>query len=312
VERIAVDSQEVVMKRVLVLGGTGFIGANVCELLARAGIKATVPTRSHAQAKRLAHLPTVTVLHADIHQPDALRALLSGHDAVINLVAILHGSEQQFERTHVDLVRTLANACDATGVHRVVHVSALGAHAHAPSMYQRSKAAGEAVLRQHDDLQLTVLRPSVVFGAQDKFLNLFATLTKLTPIVPLAGARTRFAPVWVDDVAQAIVQALRLPHTVGQVVDCVGPDVFTLRELVQLCARWQHTRTWVLGLPRALGMLQAALLEFAPGPTLMSRDNVRSMDVDNIADANSAAWSLAQLGIHPSSLVSIGPRYIQP
>ena len=298
------------MKRVVVLGGTGFIGLNLCEQLARAGIKATVATRSAQAGKRLAHLPNVTVLPIDVYNDDALTSLLKGHDAVVNLVAILHGSQQQFERTHVQLVDTLAKACTAAGVHRVVHVSALGADTNAPSVYQRSKAAGEDTLRNYPQLHTTVLRPSVVFGAQDKFLNLFATLTRLTPVMPLAGANTRFAPVWVNDVAQAIVQSLHSPHTIGQVVDCVGPDVFKLSELVGFCARWQGKWVWVLGLPRALGMAQAALLEFAPGPTLMSRDNVRSMQVDNIASPNSGALQLDQLGIKASSLMAIGPTYI--
>lgn len=300
------------MKRVVVLGGTGFIGQNLCEQLARAGIKATVPTRSPQAGKRLAHLPNVTVVPTDVHQPDALTPLLAGHDAVVNLVAILHGSPAQFERTHVQLVDTIAKACLAAKVQRVVHVSALGASADAPSEYQRSKAAGEAKLQQHPQLRTTVLRPSVVFGAQDAFLNLFAALVRLTPVLPLAGANTRFAPVWVADVASAIVQSLRTPQSVGQVVDCVGPDVFKLRELVKLCARWQNRWVGVLGLPHALGMAQATLLEFAPGPTLMSRDNVRSMLVDNVANPNASTWGLDNLGIQPTSLLAIGPTYIHP
>lgn len=299
------------MKRVVVLGGTGFVGQSLCEQLARAGIKATVPTRSPQAGKRLAHLPNVTVVQADVHQPDALTPLLAGHDAVVNLVAILHGSPARFERTHVQLVATLAEACVAANVQRVVHVSALGASADAPSHYQRSKAAGEAALRHHPQLRTTVLRPSVVFGARDQFLNLFATLVRLTPVLPLAGANTRFAPVWVTDVANAIVQSLLTPQSAGQVVDCVGPDVLKLRELVQLCAHWQGKRVAVLGLPQALGMAQAALLEFAPGPTLMSRDNVRSMLVDNVANPNAGTWRLENLGIQPSGLMAIGPTYIR-
>ena len=299
------------MKRVVVLGGTGFIGQSLCEQLARAGIKATVPTRNLQAGKRLAHLPNVTVVQTDVHQREALTQLLAGHDAVVNLVAILHGSPAQFERAHVQLVDTLGTACLAAQVQRVVHVSALGASTDAPSEYQRSKAAGEAKLQQHPQLRTTVLRPSVVFGAQDKFLNLFAALVRLTPILPLAGANTRFAPVWVADVASAIVQSLLTPQSAGQVVDCVGPDVFKLRELVGLCARWQGRRVAVLGLPQALGLAQATLLEFAPGPTLMSRDNVRSMLVDNVANPNADTWRLENLGIQAASLMAIGPTYIR-
>lgn len=303
------------MKKVLVLGGTGFVGRHVCEKLARAGWHVTVPTRRAGNAQAIQHLPGLTVVPADVHDEAALRRLLPGHDAVVNLVAILHGDAAAFERTHVELPAKLARACVATGVRRVVHVSALGAAPaatdSAPSMYLRSKSRGEAVLQQAaaDSLQLTVLRPSVIFGADDQFLNLFARLQRVAPVMPLAGAQARFQPVWVEDVAQAIARCLQDPTTIGQTFEACGPQVYTLAQLVQLAGRCSRGRARpVLPLPMALGRLQAGLMEWLPGPTLMSRDNLDSMRVDNVATGQ--APGLDALGITPAPLGAIAPAYL--
>jgi uncharacterized protein YbjT (DUF2867 family) len=223
------------MRNILVLGGTGFIGRHVCEKLQRQGWAITVPTRRTFHAAPVQHLPRLTVVEADVHDAARLTRLLRGHDAVVNLIAILHGDEAAFERAHVALPAALAKACAAAGVRRLVHVSALGVSLEGPSRYQRSKARGEAVLRQAD-LDLTVLRPSVVFGAGDRFLNLFSRLQTAFPVVPLAGANARFQPVWVEDVAAAAVTCLgdQKPamSSVGQTFECAGPEVMTLADLV--------------------------------------------------------------------------------
>ena len=304
------------MKKILVLGGTGFVGHHVCEKLVRLSYGVTVPTRRSANAKLIQHLPGLDVLEADIHDPVVLAGLVAGHDAVVNLVAILHGKQAAFERTHVALPKSLAQACVQAGVKRVVHVSALGAALDAPSMYQRSKAQGEAVL-QAAGLDLTLLRPSVMFGEGDKFLNLFVKLQKIFPLMPLAGAATRFQPVWVEDVAQAIVNSLHsLGHGAGKpsssVYEACGPDVFTLKELVQLAARTaginQGRGRPVLALPRFLGLLQAGAMSWLPGEPLLSRDNLDSMQVDNVASGQLPG--LAELGVTPSALAAIAPLYL--
>ena len=299
------------MKKVLVLGGTGFVGSHVCQKLALLPLRITLPTRRTENAKHLQSLPTVDVLQVDVHDEAALTRLVAGHDAVINLVAILHGNEAAFNRVHVELPQKLARACQAAGVRRVVHVSALGAALDAPSMYQRSKARGEQIL-QAAALELTLLRPSVIFGAEDKFLKVFAKLQQIFPIIPLAGADTRFQPVWVDDVAQAIVQCLQDPKTAGQVFDLCGPDVMTLRQLVEFSGKASGIRHGegrpVFGLPLALGRLQAALMSLAPGEPLMSRDNLDSMAVDNITDGRLPG--LAALGITPASVEAEASVYL--
>lgn len=295
------------MKKVLVLGGTGFLGRHVCEQLNRLGIRATVPTRRMIHGRSVQMLPLVDVIEADVHDETQLKRLLPGHDAVVNLIAILHGNRRRFQEAHVVLPRALAQAMLAMSLRRLVHVSALGANPSGPSLYQASKAEGEAVL-QAAGLDLTVLRPSVIFGAEDRFLNLFARLQAVLPVVPLAGADTRFQPVWVGDVAQAIVHTLTHPETVGQVVECTGPEVYTLADLVRLSGRLSGNPRPVIGLPVALGYFQALAMELMPGEPLMSTDNLRSMEVDNVATPG--ALNLADLGILAQALEPVAAAYL--
>jgi NADH dehydrogenase len=319
------------MNNILVLGGTGFVGAHVCEKLVRQGWHVTVPTRRRANAQHLLPLPLITVLELDVHDEAALTRAVAGHDAVVNLVAILHGTQAAFDKTHVALPQKLARACVAAGIKQVVHISALGADAlqpeSAPSMYLRSKGQGEAVLMQaalgagadvhaQAGFELTILRPSVIFGANDKFINLFAKLQKLFPVMPLAGALARFQPVWVEDVATAVVRSLqRVGASATQaprVIEACGPDVFSLRELVQLSAQLSGVCEGrgrpVIALPSWLGRLQATLMELAPGQPLMSRDNLDSMQMDNVASGKLPG--LQSLGITPSALRPIAQDYL--
>ena len=297
-------------QKILVLGGSGFVGRHICEALSRQGHRITVPTR-HLPARSVQMFPGVEVVHADVHDPAQLVSLVRGQDAVVNLVAILHGNEQAFDHVHAQLVRHLVAACNKTGVHRLVHISALGADEHAASMYQRSKARGEKVLHaavQTANLELTILRPSVIFGADDKFLNVFAKLQAVFPVMPLAGAATRFQPVWVQDVAQAAVYCLEHRATIGQTFEVCGPEIFTLQQLVEIAGRWSGHARFVFPLPSFIAKFQALMMEFLPGPTLMSRDNLASMQTDNVA--SQSAQGLAALGIrHPQSLQVVFPSH---
>ncbi len=297
--------------RVLVLGGSGFVGRHVCEQLVRAGHRVTVPTRRTRHAACVQTLPGLTVLETRSLDDTTLTRLMAGHDAVVNLIAVLHGNAARFEQVHVELPQRIANAMQSAGLQRLVHVSALGADAHGPSMYQRSKARGEAVLHAAG-LDLTVLRPSVIFGAEDQFLNLFAGLQQVFPFMPLAGSGTRFQPVWVNDVAAAIVRCLHERQTVGQTYEACGPEIFTLGELVQRSGHWAGVNGGqgrpVIPLPRWVGWLQALGMEMLPGEPLMSRDNLASMQVDNVG---SGQWhDLQALGIRPAALSAVAPTYL--
>lgn len=294
------------MDKILVLGGTGFVGRAFCaQYVAQHGAaepRLTVPTRRLPHGRDEMPLVTVDPIEADVHDDRTLASLVEGHSAVVNLIGILHGSEREFERVHVQLPRRLASACLGAGVKRVVHVSALGASRDAPSRYLRSKAAGEAALRDAG-LELTLLRPSVMFGAQDHFLNTFARLQHWLPLVPLACADARFQPVWVDDVGLAIVRILEQPHTIGKTFDAVGPRIYTLAELVRLAGRWSGHERPIVPLPAPLARLQALVMEALPGTPLLTRDNLDSMQVANVT---SGGWStLAALGIVPASLEAV-------
>jgi uncharacterized protein YbjT (DUF2867 family) len=299
------------MKKVLILGGTGFVGTHVCEKLNQRSCSVTVPTRHSDKARHLQTMPMVEVMEADVHDPAALAQLMAGHDAVVNLIAILHGSEAAFEKTHVQLPQKLVQACRASGVRRLVHISALGASLDSPSMYQRSKARGEAVL-QESGLDVTLLRPSVIFGAEDKFLNAFAGLQAVFPVIPLAASQARFQPVWVEDVASAVVYCLSDSHTIGKIFEACGPDIFTLKQLVQLAGRYAGIRGGrgrpIIALPDALARLQARLMELAPGEPLLSRDNLDAMKTDNVASGKLPG--LEALGIAPAALAAVAPSYL--
>jgi len=295
------------MKKILILGGTGFVGRHLCEKLAEGAYHTTVLTRRRASASHLQMLPMVDVIEGSAYDAAALTPLIAEHDAVVSLVAILHGTEAAFDKAHVQLPSGLVKACDAAGQRRIVHVSALGADLNAASMYQRSKARGEAVLL-NSGLDVSMLRPSVIFGAEDKFLNTFASLQKFLPVIPLAGSTARFQPVWVEDVAMALVKCLEDKSTIGKTFEACGPEIFTLKQLVQLAGQYSGNDRPVFGLPDALARVQAALMELAPGEPIMSRDNLDAMKVDNIASGKLPG--LQALGITPSALSAVVPFYL--
>lgn len=300
------------MRKIVITGGTGFVGRSVCEALAAAdaGCRLVVPTRRLANGRTVVTLPTVDLVEADVHSTDEMAALLQGADALVHLVAILHGSADAFDRVHVQLARSLAAACARAGVRRVVHVSALGVAANAPSDYLRSKAAGEAVWQQALGAaggDLTILRPSVIFGADDRFTNLFARLQRLFPVLPLAGTQARFQPVWVGDVAQAVLRSLQQRPGPGPVVECAGPQVLTLAEIVQRVGTMAGCRRPVLPLPEAAGLLQAAAMGLLPGEPLMSRDNLLSMRVPNVASGRLPG--LRDLGLTPQAIDILAPHF---
>lgn len=294
---------------ILVLGGTGFVGRAVCERLAERSSSGsiTVPTRRPAHGDRVRSLPTVQVVQADVHDEAQLARLVARADAVIHLVAILHGSAAAFEQVHAELPRKLARACQAAGVRRLVHVSALGVGPGAPSNYLRSKTAGEAAL-QGAGLDLTVLRPSVIFGSEDRFLNVFAQLQALAPLLPLAGSGARFQPVWVEDVASAIVRCLDERGSIGKTYELTGPQVYSLSELVRLAGRWAGHERPQIALPAFAGRLQALAMECLPGTPLMSRDNIDSMAVPNVATGQLPG--LDALGIGATPVEAVAPGYL--
>lgn len=310
-------------RRVVLTGGSGFVGrAIVRHLLDRApDVRVRVPTRDLASASRALRCADwlgtkrsmLELLEADIHDPRQAAEALRDADVLVQLVAILHGSPEAFERVHVTLQGTLAAAARQAGVRQVVQVSALGVSAQAPSHYLRSKFAGENVWRDaaaRGSLGVDLLRPSVIFGAEDRFTNLFAQLLRWAPLLPLAGASSRFQPVWVEDVAAAVASLIERAPDAGAVRchDAAGPRVLTLAQIVREIGRMSLRPRAVVPVPEAIGHAQAALLGLLPGPTLMSADNLLSMRVPNVAGSGPG---LPALGLQPADL-QIAAAWLDP
>jgi len=302
---------------VLVVGGSGFIGRHLVASLAAAGIRVTVPSRRRERAKHLILLPTVDVVEADVMAPGVLERLCAGKQAVCNLVGILHSRRggpgergrndygPDFARAHVELPQAIVAACRASGARRLLHISALGASPDAPSEYLRSKGIGEQAVLAADDLDVTVFRPSVVFGPEDRFLNRFALLARLLPVIGVPCPEAKFQPVYVGDVARAMHFALEEPEARGQALELCGPRVYTTKQLVEFVCSATGRHRAVVGLPDRVSYLQAGVLEHLPGK-LMTRDNYRSMQVPNVCEAP------FPFKLRPQSLEAVAPAYLAP
>jgi NADH dehydrogenase len=250
-------------------------------------------------------LPTVDVVEADVHDAVALARLVRGAAAAVNLVGILNESRPgDFDRIHIELPRKLIAACRDGAVPRLLHMSALNADPQGPSRYLRSKGEAEALVAA-SGLQWTIFQPSIIVGREDSFLNLFAKLQQLLPVIALACAEARFQPVAVDDVANAYVRALGDDATDGQRYPLCGPKVYTLRELVAYAGELTGYRRPIVALGPGLSKLQASVLERLPGK-LMSRDNLASMQRDSVCDCPFPP----PFGGPPVALEAIAPTYI--
>lgn len=303
--------------RILVIGGTGFIGRHLIARLSGAQHQILVPTRRYGLGRDLQLLPTVTLLDSNVHDDAALDNLVRGCDAVVNLVGILHGNPgrpygSDFAQAHVHLPQRIARACRRQGARRLLHVSALGADSDGASMYQRSKGDGEAAIQKElagwREGGWTIFRPSVVFGPDDNFTNMFARLARWLPVLPLAGAQSRMQPVYVGDVVSAMVTALGNTQTCGKAYELGGPQVYTMGEIARLCAAWGGHPRPVIGVPMGVGRLQALLFECLPGRPLMSRDNLDSLRRDNISIGPIAP----ELNVVPTGLEAVAPGYLAP
>ena len=295
------------LRKICVLGGSGFVGSSVVAKLDQAGYAVTVLTRRRDSAKHLFLLPNVTVVECNVMDDQALAAALDGADAVVNLIGILHQSgRSSFDTIHHQLPARLAKICDASGIKRLLQMSSLQADKNAPSEYLRSKAAGEAAMMAFaQKLNITIFRPSVIFGRGDSFINLFATLIKFLPVVLLAKPNAKFQPVWVEDVASCFVASIQNTGTYGQVYELAGPKVYSFRQLVQQVMATLGVKRPIIGLCNMLSYAQAFMMELLP-VKLMSRDNVRSMEVDSVSQQPFPAV----FDVVPASLEAVIPEYL--
>lgn len=292
------------------LGGTGFVGTELCSRLARAGHSLRVLTRDPARARHLQVLPGVELRRVNVHDPSALGRALAGVDVAVNLVGILNESGfsgRGFQVAHAELTRRLVDVAAAQGVGRLLQMSALGADEAGPSHYQRSKGAAERCVRAAPaSLDWTIFRPSVIFGARDSLMNRFAGLLRLSGgLIPLARPTARFGPVWVGDVARAFELALDGGPTSRQSYDLCGPEVVTLAELVRRAGAAIGVPARIVPLPDAVARVQAFVMDFVPGRPF-STDNYRSLSVDNVCRDN----GFARLGLVPTPMEAILPGYL--
>ena len=296
---------------VTVFGGSGFIGRHLIGRLARQGWIVRVAVRRPSRAdflKPMGDVGQITPIRAPIQDQIAVESAVAGADAVINLVGILYERRHQtFAAVHDRGAQTVAAASAAAGVGRLVQVSALGADLHGAADYARSKGAGEAAVRTAFP-NAVILRPSVAFGPEDGFFNRFATIARLSPVLPLiGGGGTRFQPVYVGDVADAIAKSVTDPACVGRTYELGGPHIYTFKELMELLLRQIHRRRLLVPWPFALAELQAAFFELLPAPPL-TRDQVRLLRRDNVV--TEGALSLADLGIAATAAEVILPSYL--
>lgn len=322
------------IRTVTVLGGAGFVGRHIVQLLNAQGYTVRVPSRHRERAKELIVLPGVDVIETDILQAGALQEVLAGSDAVINLSGILHerivgrvdkpgAARGDFYAVHIELPRAIVQACGKLGIRRIMHMSALHANPTSPSAYLRSKGVGEAVICEsamtHSEderwyldgpkftrglnLAVTVYRPSVIFGAQDNFLNQFARLLRYLPVLALACPDSKLQPVFVEDVARAFVANLENPASFGAVYDFCGPKTYSLKQLVAYVAQLQGRQRGIWGLGPRASFYMAWLLEYLPGK-LMTRDDYFALQQGSVCDGRFPC----EVGTTP--LEQIAPKYL--
>ncbi|HSR02428.1 MAG TPA: complex I NDUFA9 subunit family protein [Methylophilaceae bacterium] len=301
------------INKVAVIGGSGFVGSSIVNKLNDEGYQVKVLTRNRERAKHLILLPQVEVETCDVSDSMALKSAITGCDAVINLVGILHeGKNSTFDKVHHQLPKCIAEICHELGVKRFLHMSALRASTEAPSQYLQSKARGEIALNAfNESLNVTIFKPSIIFGRDDSFLNLFATMTKYLPVIFLAKPESKFQPIWVEDVASIFVNSLQNDGTYHKTYELGGPSVYSLQALVEKVMHLLNKKKPIIGLSDRLSYLQAWFLEWLP-VKLMTRDNVRSMEVDSVTSSSmpsEIAYSLTPLeAIMPSYILNKTPR----
>jgi uncharacterized protein YbjT (DUF2867 family) len=299
------------MTTVTVFGGTGFLGRRLVRRLATEGASVRVAVRHPERARSVLDavgLDLVTLLRADVRDQASVAAAVAGADAVVNAVsAYVEKGGVTFEAVHEQGARTLAQESAAAGVARLVLVSGIGADPESRSPYIRARGRGELVVQQAFPA-VTILRPSAMFGPGDALFGTLAELARLLPVLPLiGGGRTRLQPVYAEDVAEAIVRVLADPATAGRTYELAGPQVYTLRELVQITLRLIGRRRLLLPVPFAIAEFQARLFELLPTPPLTT-GQVDLLKTDSVASAGLPG--LRELDIEPKAVEHIVPTYI--
>ena len=299
-----------VREAITIFGGSGFVGRYVVSRLAARGCEIRVVTRRPDRASFLkvyGDVGQIVPLASDLRDEKALLSTMEGSTAVINLIGIIAQSKREsFESVHVEVPRRIGLACNQLGIKNVVHLSAIGASVGAEAEYSRSKGYGERVLMETLP-EVKIVRPSLIFGPEDKFFNLFAQVMTLSPLIPLmGGGKTRFQPVYVGDCAQAVINALEVSEQ--KTYEAGGPHIYTFRELMELISKTIRRKRWFYSVPWSVAFLKARVLEVLPSP-LLTRDQVRLLMKDSVV--SSGALTLEDLGITPTAVEAIIPSYLE-
>lgn len=305
------------IKTVCIVGGSGFVGQRLANRLGNNTIAIRIPTRNRERRKEnLILLPGVELIPADVHDPDHLERLFHRCDAVINLAGILNersGPNNSFQAVHVELPRKIIAACRNQGIKRLLHMSALNAATNAPSAYLRSKGEAEQLMHAVTDINVTSFQPSVIFGPGDSLFNRFAQLLRLLPVLPLACPGSRFTPVFVGDVVEAMARTLDNPDYYGRQVRLGGPEQYTLEQLVRYTADCLELKRIVLPLPDSLSRIQAEIIDLwgfffhlTGVEKPFSTDNYLSLQTDNSCSTS----DLTALGIAPTGISAVIPQYL--
>ncbi len=295
--------------KISVLGGNGFIGTNLISSLVSKNYHVTVLVRKRERAKHLWPLPMTDIVEYE-NTVSSISKFIAESDTVINLVGVLQSKignpwGREFENAHVKLTSNLLESLKQVGCKNIVHISALGASKGAPSMYLRSKAEAERIIKD-SDLNTTILRPSVVFGPGDKFLSMFAKMHKYLPFIPLASYTSLFQPIYIGDLIRIIQFCIENPSKKHRTYDCVGPEVFSLGELVNLAGIISKRKKPVIPLPDMLARIQAIIMEKIPGPTILSRDNLDSASIPNTAQNPKEIFPLS----NTTDIKSVADEYL--
>lgn len=305
-------------KLAVVFGGSGFLGRNVVRELARRGWRVRVAVRRphHAQFLRpMGHVGQIQLKQCNVRYRPSVADALIGADAVVNLVGLLHQSgPQRFDTVQAGGAATVAKLAAEAGVKTFVHVSSIGADAQSDSLYARTKGEAEEAVREAMP-SATIIRPSIIFGAEDSFFNKFAAMAGFSPALPLiGGGRTKFQPIYVDDAADAICEALVRSEAAGKIYEIGGPRIYTFRELMELMLSETGQKRILVPVPFPLASLiglggeVAGWLPFIEPP--LTRDQVKLLKRDNVVDTSGAAGTLADLGVTPDTVEAVLPSYM--
>ena len=300
------------IKKIAILGGTGFVGQSLCNRLSKDGYKLKVPTRNREYNRdNLILLPNLELIETDIHNSEDLKELLIDCDAVINLVGILNEKRNNgkgFRKVHVELVKNLISICKVHGIRRILQISALGADAkNGKSFYLKTKGEAEKLLRSNSvGIKTTILKPSVIFGKKDSFFNRFAKLLKICPFFfPLACYKTKFSPIYVLDVVEMIAKSINDPNSYNKSYQLCGPKTYSLKNLISFTSETLDLKCVIIPLNNTLSYFQARVFDFLPNKPF-STDNYLSAQTDSICECN----DLFRYNIKPTAIEDIVPQYL--